>query len=109
MLAGMAHVDAADPGAIGDPTPAPPALIAQAEAAAARFPQCFWFWHPDARIRSIEDVRLVVRHLRDYGDHDAWLAARDLTRCLSPHSRRTSSRSSPPTAPRSAISPAAAC
>jgi hypothetical protein len=55
----------------------------------ARHPDCFWFWRPDARIRSLGDVRLVVRQLREYGDRQAWLAARDLARCLSPHSRRT--------------------
>jgi len=65
-------------------------LVARAEALVKRFPGCFWFWHPDARIRTRDDVRLVVRHLRDYGDREAWLAAQDLNQCLSPRSRNAS-------------------
>ncbi len=75
---------------MAESAPAPPDLVARAEALVRRFPECFWQWHPDARVRSLADVRLVVRQLRDYGGHDAWLAAQDLNRCLSPPSRRTS-------------------
>jgi hypothetical protein len=28
-------------------------------------------------------VRLVIAHLRNYGGHEAWYAASDLTQCLS--------------------------
>jgi hypothetical protein len=28
--------------------------------------ECFWFRHPDARIRHLEDVRVVIEHLRQY-------------------------------------------
>jgi hypothetical protein len=72
------------------PPPAPPELAARAAALVRLFPECFWYWRPDASVRSLEDVRLVVRQLRAYGDRDAWLAARDLSECLSPRSRRTS-------------------
>jgi hypothetical protein len=71
-------------------SPGPEELVERAAALVKRFPECFWFWHPEARIRTGDDVRLVVRHLREYGDREAWLAARDLNQCLSPRSRRTS-------------------
>lgn len=74
----------------GAPAPAPPDLVAHADALMSRYPECFWFWRTNARIHSLADVHLVVRQLREYGDRDAWLAARDLARCLSQRSRRTS-------------------
>ena len=64
--------------------PAPSELAAQADALVKDHPECFWFWHPDARIRYLADVRLVVEHLREYGDRRAWAAAQELHRCLSP-------------------------
>ena len=70
--------------------PAPPELLAQAAALVKSYPECFWFWHPDVRIRSLEDVRLVIEHLREYGDRRAWLAAQDLNRCLLPLFKRKS-------------------
>jgi hypothetical protein len=76
-----------EPSGTGPRTAESPALEELVERAAAlvkRFPECFWFWHPDARIRTGDDVRLVVRHLREYGDREAWLAAQDLNQCLSP-------------------------
>jgi len=69
------------------PTPAPPELAARASALVRQFPECFWFWHPDARVRYREDVRLVVEHLREYGGRRAWLAAQEIHQCLSPRSR----------------------
>jgi hypothetical protein len=69
---------------------APSDLAARAAALVRQYPECFWNWRPDAPIGSLEDVRLVIRHLREYGGHDAWLAAQDLSECLSPRSRRTS-------------------
>ena len=64
------------------PTPAPSELIERATALVRR--------HPDARIRYFEDVRLVVEHLREYGDWRGWRAAQELNRCLSPLSKKTS-------------------
>ncbi len=86
----MARTDAPGVDASGAQSPAPLELVARAEAVMSRYPECFWFWRTDARIRSLDDVRLVVRQLREHGDREAWLAAQDLARCLSPHSRRTS-------------------
>lgn len=71
------------------PTPAPPELIERANALVRSFPECFWFRHPEARIRYLDDVRLVVEHLREYGDRRAWWAAQDLNRCLSPLFKKT--------------------
>jgi hypothetical protein len=34
------------------PTPASPELIARASALVQEHPECFWFRHPDARIRA---------------------------------------------------------
>jgi hypothetical protein len=71
------------------PTPAPPELIERAWSLVRNHPECFWFRHPDARIRHLEDVRLVVEHLREYGDRRAWREAQELHRCLSPIFKRT--------------------
>ncbi len=72
------------------PTPAPPELVERASALVRQYPECFWFRHPDARIRNLEDVRIVIEHLREYGGHRAWWAAQDLHRCLSPIYKGTS-------------------
>ena len=53
----------------------------------AVIPSAFGFAIP-RRIRHVEDVRLVVEHLREYGDRRAWWAAQELHRCLSPLSKR---------------------
>jgi hypothetical protein len=63
--------------------PAPPELIAKAEALVREYEiQCFWFRHPDAKVRFMGDVRIVVEHLREYGNRRAWRAAQELQRCL---------------------------
>ena len=66
------------------PIPAPPELVARAVALVKKYSECFWFWRTGARIRNLEDIRLVVEHLRNYGDRRAWLDAQDLHRCLLP-------------------------
>ena len=66
------------------PTPAPPELVDQANRLISDYPECFWFRHPDARVRHLEDIRLVVEHLREYGGHRAWRDAQRLHQCLSP-------------------------
>ena len=71
------------------PTPAPPELVERASELVRRFPECFWFRHPEARLRHLEDVRLVVHHLREYGDRRAWWAAQELHQCLLPLYRKT--------------------
>jgi hypothetical protein len=75
---------------LAPPTPAPPELCERAADLVRRHPECFWFRHPEARIRHVEDIRLVVEHLREYGDRRAWREAQEMHRCLSPHYRKTS-------------------
>jgi hypothetical protein len=66
-----------------DYAPAPPELVAKAEAAVREFEvQCFWFWHPDTTVRSVGDVREVVRELRRHGNQRAWRVAQELRKCL---------------------------
>ena len=72
------------------PTPAPLELCARAAALVRGHSECFWFWHREARVCHLEDVRLVVEHLREYGDRRAWREAQELQRCLSPLYRKTS-------------------
>jgi hypothetical protein len=62
--------------------PASPEAIALATDLVRRFSECFWFRHPEARIRYEDDARLIIEHLREYGDKRAWEAAKDLRRCL---------------------------
>ena len=72
------------------PTPAPPELVERATELVRKHPGCFWFRHPEARMRYVEDVRVVIEHLREYGGHRAWWDAQDLHRCLSPIFKKTS-------------------
>lgn len=44
------------------------------------------FRQPDAKLRSLDDVRLVVHHLPEYGGWKEWKAAQELQQCLSHHS-----------------------
>lgn len=64
-------------------TPAPPALAARAMAVVEEFPKCFWFRHPEARVRYLDDIRLIVHHLREYGGWKEWEVAQELQECLS--------------------------
>ncbi len=57
-------------------------LVARAEALVREFKECFWFRHPDAKVRNRDDVPLVIKHLREYGDKRAWRAAQELRKCL---------------------------
>ena len=65
-------------------------LLASAAALVVQFPECFWFWRPDVRLASADDVRLVVQNLRKYGNAVAWRAAQQLDQCLSANSRNPS-------------------
>ena len=59
------------------------ALLERARAAVRLyFNSCFWFRHPDAPLDTADDVRVVVEHLREYGDHSAWRLAQELHKCL---------------------------
>jgi hypothetical protein len=72
------------------PTIAPPDLVERATALVKEHPECFWFWRFDAQVRHIEDVRLVIQHLREYGGHRAWASAQQLHKCLLPLYKRMS-------------------
>jgi hypothetical protein len=61
---------------------ASPEVAARAMELVAKFSECFWFWHPEATVRFTDDVKLVIEHLREYGDKNAWDAASDLHRSL---------------------------
>ena len=62
---------------------APPELAARAEALALKYDQrCFWFRHPEATVKYIDDVELVIHHMREYGHHAAWIEAQELHKCL---------------------------
>jgi hypothetical protein len=66
-----------------DHVTAPPELVAMAEAAVREFEvECFWFWHPDAAIRTVEDIQVVIKELRRNGGRRAWNVAQELQRCL---------------------------
>jgi hypothetical protein len=64
------------------PTPLPKEAADQARALVRQFPECFWFRHPDAPLETVEEARLVVQHLREYGGHRAWREAQRLHACL---------------------------
>ena len=81
-LEAVASVDATD-GALAT-------ILASAAELVAQFPECFWFWRPDARLLSLDDVRLVVQNLRKYGNREAWTAAQQLDQCLSANFRKPS-------------------
>jgi len=40
-------------------------------------------------VRDLEDARLVVEHLREYGDRRVWRAAQELHKCLLPLYKKT--------------------
>lgn len=61
---------------------ASPEVAARAMELVRTFSECFWFRHPEATVRFTDDVRLVIEHLREYGDKKAWAAAADLQRSL---------------------------
>ena len=61
---------------------ASPEVAARALELTGKFSECFWFWHPEATVRFTDDVKLVIEHLREYGDKKAWAAAADLQRSL---------------------------
>lgn len=62
--------------------PASPELAARAAELVQQFSECFWFRHTDATVRFTDDVKLVIEHLREYGDKKAWAAAGELQRRL---------------------------
>jgi hypothetical protein len=82
------HAEPSDAGSLPT-TPVPTQLIERAVTLVNEHPGCFWFRHPEARIRNEGDIRLVIERLREYGDRRAWRAAQELHQCLSLHCKRT--------------------
>ena len=75
----------AAPSEEGTPSrPVSEAVLERARAVVREYyASCFWFWHPDAApVSTEEEVRLVIRNLREYGDHKAWRVAQELCKCL---------------------------
>jgi hypothetical protein len=62
--------------------PVAPAVARRAMDLVRQFPGCFWFRDEEAQVRYRDDVELVVKHLREYGDKTTWEAAKELRRCL---------------------------
>lgn len=59
-----------------------PAGLALAREALGAFPWCFWFRSAEAGIETVDDVRLIVRRLRQNGDRRAWDMAYRIEQCL---------------------------
>ena len=64
------------------PTPLSKETVERARALIRQFPECFWFRHPEAPLETVDEARLVVQHLREYGGHRAWREAQRLHSCL---------------------------
>ena len=67
---------------LNERVPASPELASRATELVRKFSECFWFRHPEATVRFTDDVKLVIEHLREYGDKKAWAAAGELRRSL---------------------------
>lgn len=62
--------------------PVAPEVARRAMDFVRQFSDCFWFRDEEALVRYRDDVELVIKHLRDYGDKNAWEAAKQLRQCL---------------------------
>lgn len=82
------HSEPSDSGSLPT-TPVPAELIERAVTLVRLHPECFWFRHPEARIGTAADIRLVIERLREHGDRRAWRAAQELHQCLLPHCNGT--------------------
>jgi hypothetical protein len=68
---------------LDDETVAPAAALAMAKyALATRHAECFWFWNPHAELKTVGDVNLVIRALRQSGSRAAWEQAYQIEQCL---------------------------
>ena len=67
----------------GDPAPASAAAIALARTAFEKHGgTCCWFWRDDPSLATRGALRELIRNLRDYGNRETWLLAREIERCL---------------------------
>jgi hypothetical protein len=63
--------------------PASEAAVAMARAAMEKYGAwIFWMRGDNAPLKSVADVRLVARRLRENGDRETWFVAREIERCL---------------------------
>jgi len=62
--------------------PASPEAVALARELVARYPQCFWYWRPGAKVEDAEHVELVIENLRKHGNQETWREAARLRQCL---------------------------
>ena len=66
-----------------DNTPASAAAVALARTAFEKHGgMCCWFWKDDPSLATRGALRELVRNLRDYGNRETWLLAREIERCL---------------------------
>ena len=66
-----------------DTAPASAAAIALARTAFEKHGgTCCWFWRDDPALTTRGALRELIRNLRDNGNREAWLAAREIERCL---------------------------
>jgi len=75
-------MDPAKPSQADEAAPLVDPLVARAQELVERFRECFWFWHPEAKVGSRQEIPLVIKNLREYGDQEAWRAAQELRKCL---------------------------
>lgn len=70
---------------------APADLIRKAEQLVLTYGQkTMWYRHPEARIRFLDDIRIIILHLREYGGWEEWEQAQDLHKCLLHHCKKLS-------------------
>jgi hypothetical protein len=68
--------------AIAPSRPISPEVAEMARRAVRDFHECFWFRHPEADITDMEDVEIIIGHLRRSGGHKAWQVSQQLRSCL---------------------------
>jgi hypothetical protein len=54
----------------------------RAQTALRDHPSCFWTRQPKAPLETVDDVRLIIRRLRQNGGPEAWRTARSIDECL---------------------------
>ena len=52
-----------------------------AQKAVEEFHECFWWWNPEFRPKTREDVREIVLNLRKSGGRGAWARAQEIHQC----------------------------
>jgi len=57
------------------------AALEMAQKAVEEFHECFWWWNPEFRPKTREDVREIVLNLRKSGGRGAWARAQEIHQC----------------------------